>query len=58
MKSFILVAILMSGYVAHSEQPGPPPPKEPGYCETYEDDCERDNDEDGRPDNEEDDGRP
>ncbi len=58
MKSLILSVIVLTGLYAHSEQPDLPEPREPGYCETYEDDCERDNDEDGQPDNEEDDGRP
>lgn len=36
----------------------PSDPSESGFCETYEDDCQRDNDDDGIPDNEEDYGNP
>ncbi|MBX3020959.1 MAG: hypothetical protein KF799_04725 [Bdellovibrionales bacterium] len=63
-----LPAYATSGFTSHvlktversladdSGRPDDGVPAEPGFCETYEQDCVRDNDEDGIPDNQEEDG--
>lgn len=55
--ALLLVILSASAAQARRDVPDYPTPDEDGYCETYEDDCERDNDDDGWEDNTEDDGR-